>query len=92
VQRALVELYEVCHTILYGDYPKHVQGAEPQVLSYVVAGTLPMDLMWKQQVLELRSEADRQERLVTYLRQWAPHLQKIEMLRHNADGNGHGVN
>jgi len=40
----------------------------------------------------LRSEADRQERLVTYLRQWAPHLQKIEMLRHNADGNGHGVN
>ena len=35
-----------------------------------------MDLMWKQQVLELRSEADRQERLVTYLREWAPHLQK----------------
>jgi Lon protease-like protein len=92
VRRALVELYEVCHTIVYGDYPKNVQGAEPQALSYVVAGTLPMDLMWKQQVLELRSEADRQERLVTYLRQWAPHLQKIEMLRQNADGNGHGLN
>ena len=92
VRRSLVELYEVCHTIVYGDYPKNVQGAEPQALSYVVAGTLPMDLMWKQQVLELRSEADRQERLVTYLRQWAPHLQKIEMLRQNADGNGHGLN
>jgi Lon protease-like protein len=92
VRRKLVELYEVCHTIVYGDYPKNVQGAGPQALSYVVAGTLPMDLMWKQKVLELRSEADRQERLVTHLREWAPHLQKIEMLRQNTEGDGHGLN
>jgi ATP-dependent Lon protease len=92
VTRQLAELYEVCHTIVYGDYPKNVQGSAPQPLSYVVAGMLPMDLLWKQQVLELRSEADRQERLVTYLREWAPHLQKVEMLRQNADGNGHALN
>jgi hypothetical protein len=64
----------------------------PEEFSYVVAGTLPMDLMWKQQVLELRSEADREERLVTYLREWAPHLQKAEALRQRADGNGHRLN
>jgi hypothetical protein len=64
----------------------------PENLSYLVAGTLPMDLMWKQQILELRSEADRQERLVAYLREWAPHLQKAQTLRHRADGNGHGLN
>jgi hypothetical protein len=87
-----VELYEVCHTIVYGDYPKNVQKAEPRPLSYVVAGSLPLELMWKQQVLELRSEADRQERLVTYLREWAPHLQKMEMQRQSAEGNGHAVN
>jgi ATP-dependent Lon protease len=92
VRRELVELYEVCYTIVYGDYPKNVQNQVPQELSYIVAGNLPMDLMWKQQVLESRSEADRQERLVTYLREWAPHLEKIEMLRQNADGNGHGLN
>lgn len=92
VRRALVDLYEVCHTIVYGDYPKNLQNAEPRPLSYVVAGTLPMELMWKQQVLELRSEADRQERLVTYLREWAPHLQKMEMMRQSADGNGHELN
>jgi Lon protease-like protein len=92
VQRQLVELYEVCHTIVFGDYPRSIQNEVPENLSYVVAGTLPMDLMWKQQVLELRSEADRQERLVTYLREWAPHLQKEEALRHHADGNGHGLN
>jgi len=82
----------VCHTILFDDYPKNLAANAERALSYVVASTLPMDLMWKQQVLELRSEADRQERLVTHLRAWAPHLQKIEMLRQNADGNGHGLN
>ncbi len=92
IRQELVELYEVCHTILFDDYPKNLAANAERALSYVVAGTLPMDLMWKQQVLELRSEADRQERLVTHLRAWAPHLQKIEMLRQNADGNGHGLN
>jgi Lon protease-like protein len=91
-QRELVQLYEVCHTIVYGDYPRNVKALEPEELSYVIAGTLPMELMWKQQVLELRSEADRQERLVTYLREWAPHLQKIESQRQHAEGNGSSVN
>ena len=88
----LVDLYETCHTIVFGDYPRNVQGLDPDELSYAIAGTLPMDLMWKQQVLELRSEADRQERLVTYLREWAPHLQKIESQRQHAEGNGNAVN
>src|SRR5262250_2919471 len=92
MRRELIELYEVCHTIVYGDYPRNVQSETPEKLSYLVAGTLPMDLMCKQQLLELRSEADRQERLVTYLREWAPHLQKTETMRHRADGNGHGLN
>jgi Lon protease-like protein len=91
-RRELVELFEVCHTIVYGDYPRNVQGLEADELSYAIAATLPMDLMWKQQVLESRSEADRQERLLTYLREWAPHLQKIESQRLHAEGNGNAVN
>jgi ATP-dependent Lon protease len=92
VRRALIELYEACHTLIFGDYPKHLESGTPENLSYVVAGTLPMDLLWKQQILELRCEADRQERLVTYLREWAPHLQKTEVMRQRAGGNGHGLN
>jgi Lon protease-like protein len=91
-RRELVELFEVCHTIVYGDYPRNIQGLDADQLSYAIAGTLPMDLMWKQQVLESRSEADRQERLLTYLREWAPHLQKIESQRLHAEGNGNAVN
>jgi Lon protease-like protein len=92
VQRALVELYEACHTLIYDDYPKNLQGTPSDELSFLVAGTLPMDLLWKQQILELRSESDRQERLVVYLREWAPHLQKTEAMRQRAGGNGHGLN
>jgi ATP-dependent Lon protease len=92
VRRELVSLYEACHTLIFGDYPKNLEEDAMENLSYVVAGTLPMDLLWKQQILELRSEADRQERLVTYLREWAPHLQKTEVTRQRAGGNGHGLN
>jgi ATP-dependent Lon protease len=92
IQRELVDLFETCHTLIYDDYPKNLQGAPPDELSYLVAGTLPMELLWKQQILELRSEADRQERLAAYLREWAPHLQKTDVLRQRAGGNGHGLN
>lgn len=88
----LVELYETCHTLIFGDYPKNLAADSAQSFSFLVAGTLPMDLLWKQQVLELRSEADRQERLVSYLRGWAPHLQKAETVRAKSAGNGSGLN
>jgi ATP-dependent Lon protease len=92
VQRELVELFEACHTLIFDDYPKNLEGASPDDLSHLVASALPMDLLWKQQILELRSESDRQERLVAYLREWAPHLQKKEAMRQRAGGNGHGLN
>jgi ATP-dependent Lon protease len=92
LQRELIELFEACHTLIFDDYPKNLQGAPPEELSYLVAAMLPMELLWKQQILELRCEADRQERLVTYLREWAPHLQKREAVRQRAGGNGHGLN
>ena len=92
IQRELVELFEACHTLIFDDYPKNLEGASTEDFSYLVAATLPMDLLWKQQILELRSEADRQERLVAYLREWAPHLQKTGVMRQRAGGNGHGLN
>ena len=92
VRRDLVELYETCHTLVFGDYPKNLNGQPAENPSYVIAGTLPMELPWKQQILELRNEADRQQRLVWYLREWAPHLQKVATVRSRAGGNGHGLN
>ncbi len=92
MRRELLELYETCHTLIFEDYPKNADSAQSAHISFVIAGTLPMDLLLKQQILELRSESDRQERLVGYLRAWAPHLQKTGVLRQRAGGNGHGLN
>ncbi len=90
--RELVELYETCHTLIFGDFPKDLATDTPQCFSFRVAAALPMDLLWKQQLLELRTESDRQERLASYLRGWAPHLQKVGTARAQSAGNGHGLN
>lgn len=92
LRRELIELYETCHTLVFEDYPKNTNADQSAQISFVIAGSLPMDLLWKQQILELRSESDRQERLVGYLRAWAPHLQKTGVMRQRAGGNGHGLN
>jgi len=92
LRRELIELYETCHTLIFDDYPKNADAEQSAQISFLIAGTLPMDLLWKQQILELRSESDRQERLVGYLRVWAPHLQKTGVMRQRAGGNGHGLN
>ena len=86
-QEELMHLYEVCHTLIFEDYPRNLEGEAAENLSFLVASTLPLDLLWKQQILELRSEADRQQRLVGYLREWAPHLQKQEKARVRAGGS-----
>jgi ATP-dependent Lon protease len=94
IRKELTELYEACHTLIFGDYP-HDAVSDPEAsdrLSYLVASKLPMDLLWKQRILELRTESERQERLLAYLRDWAPHLQKVESLQRRAAGNGSGLN
>jgi ATP-dependent Lon protease len=92
VTRELIELYETCHTLIFDDYPRNINGSGEADISYRITAKLPMELLWKQRVLELRSEAERQERLVAYLREWAPHLQKSDAIRTRTAGNGHGLN
>ena len=91
-RKQLVELYETCHTLLYTSMPKDLDDLRNKELAFTIAAALPLDLLWKQQILELRSEAERQNRLLGYLREWAPHLQKVGGLRSPAGGNGHGLN
>jgi ATP-dependent Lon protease len=88
----LVELYEVCYTLLFSGMPPSLPTSENSSLSFAIAAALPFDLLWKQQILELRSEAERQDRLLRYLREWALHLHKIDTRRHRSEGNGHGLN
>jgi len=92
LSRQLIELYETCHTLIFDDYPRDLDPSADAEISYKIAAKLPMDLLCKQRVLELRSEAERQERLVAYLKEWSAHLQKAETVRVRAAGNGRGLN
>ena len=85
-------LFEVCHTLLFDDYPRGTEGASVENLAYMVAAALPIDLLCRQQLLESRREMDRQQRLVAYLRQWAVHLQKEKEPQARARGAAQGLN
>lgn len=91
-QKKLIELYETCHTLLFADIPQNFESTPRDRISYAVCAALPIDLLWKQQILELRSEADRVDRLLRYLQEWAPHLEHKSALRQRAGGNGHVLN
>jgi Lon protease-like protein len=91
-RNGLIELYEVCHTLLFSGMPANLAQSPSEILSFAIAAALPFDLLWKQQILELRSEAERQDRLLRYLREWVLHLQKIDTRRARGAGNGRGLN
>jgi Lon protease-like protein len=91
-QKKLVELYEVCYTLLFSEVPAALHDPWPERLSFAIASALPLDLLWKQQILEVRSEAERQDRLLRYLRDWALHLDKMDTLRHRREGHGTVLN
>ena len=44
--------------------PKDLDHLQHEELAFTIAAALPLDLLWKQQILELRSEATRQHRLL----------------------------
>jgi Lon protease-like protein len=63
--------------------------ADPSLLSFHLAGSLPLDLDFKQKLLSLRSEVERISLLITYLEKLIPNLQRAAHAREKAGGNGH---
>jgi ATP-dependent Lon protease len=89
VSARLEELCNQCHRILYGEDAPRFETEGGISLAYHVASELPVDLMVRQSLLEIRSEAERQARLVAHLADWYPQLQRREHVRGKAAGNGH---
>jgi Lon protease-like protein len=58
-------------------------------LSYQLAGSLPLDLDFKQQLLALRSEAERIRSVIQYFGNILPNLRRAVQIRRKAGGNGH---
>jgi Lon protease-like protein len=58
-------------------------------ISFYLAHELPVDLDFKQALLEMKSEAERVETLIEYYRATIPKVEKTLRTREKATGNGH---
>jgi hypothetical protein len=67
-----------------------LSGNDPSTLSFYLAGSLPLDLDFKQKLLALRSESTRISSLVHYFETLLPNLRRATHARERAGGNGHG--
>jgi len=66
-----------------------ISGADEALLSFHLAGSLPLDLDFKQKLLATRSERERMQILAEYLDKLIPNLLRAARAREKAGGNGH---
>lgn len=66
-----------------------LSAADHSVLSFYLAGSLPLDLDFKQKLLELRSEKIRIATLIEYLGAILPKIRRATRARTASGGNGH---
>jgi Lon protease-like protein len=66
-----------------------LSAADPSLLSFYLAGSLPLDLDFKQKLLSLRSEPERLTLLISYFETIIPNVRRGANAREKAGGNGH---
>ena len=63
--------------------------ADHNTLSFYLAGSLPLDLDFKQKLLAMRSERERIQAVAAFLENILPNLRRAARVREKAGGNGH---
>ena len=66
-----------------------LSAADQNQLSFYLAGSLPLDLDFKQKLLAMRSEAQRIQAVGAYLETILPQLKRAARAQETAGGNGH---
>lgn len=86
IQRAL-ELHKQILTLANAEQDLPPDDETP--LSYHLAGSLPLDLDFKQKLLATRSESERIQTVIGYFETILPNLRRAIQIRKKAGGNGH---
>lgn len=66
-----------------------LSAADQNQLSFYLAGSLPLDLDFKQKLLGIRTEGERIRVVSDYLETILPRLKRVAQTREKAGGNGH---
>lgn len=84
--KTVIQLHQQLFAVL--GQPAEVEPSFPS-LSFQLAHELPVDLDFKQSILEMKSEAERIETLIEYYRATIPKVELTLKARDMASGNGH---
>lgn len=90
-QESLLHIFNQCHKLIYGQELESIEAEEVESLAFTVANELPLDLEYKQSLLETPLESDRQLSLAARLEKWLPQLTHIHNVKRASGGNGHGL-
>jgi len=74
---------------LVGAVPEDASGIETRQLAFRLAGTLPLDLDFKQALLAMKSESERLDAVITFFETLLPGMRRTMNVRRKAGGNGH---
>jgi Lon protease-like protein len=85
-QETALQLHQQLFDTLDQDY--ELDRNKP-LLSFQLVNLLPVDLDFKQSMLEMKSERERIETLIEYYRVTIPQVEKTIRTREKASGNGH---
>jgi ATP-dependent Lon protease len=86
---ALLQLFERCHQAAFQTRPDRAALSRASSISYHIAGALPLDLAYKQKLLEMRDEEERRHSLEVNLARWLEQVERTNRVRTIAGGNGH---
>jgi uncharacterized protein len=76
---------------LAGSEPESESEVQEQELSFHLAGSLPLDLDFKQTLLEMKSEPERLQAVIIFFENILPNVRRTLHVRHKAGGNGHAT-
>lgn len=82
-----IDLHKQILTLAHAE--QSLPDSDDYPLSYHLAGSLPLDLDFKQKMLAFRSEAERMRSIIAYFENILPSLRRAVQVRQKAGGNGH---
>ena len=84
----VLSLHEEIMT-LAGAEPLSASDIDKRQLSFHLAGSLPLDLDFKEALLGMRSEPERLQAIITFFDAILPVMRRTTQVRRKAGGNGH---
>jgi Lon protease-like protein len=76
---------------LAGSEPEGASEVNHQELSFHLAGSLPLDLDFKQTLLGMKSEPERLQAVILFFENILPNVRRTLHVRRKAGGNGHAI-